>query len=1034
MKGFLNNGFSPSTVIFYILFTFTAMACAGTYSGGSGTAEDPYKISTVADWQELITSSTDWGKYFKLIADLDMSAFTGTQYNMVGNSAIPFTGTFDGNLHVLSNLTIKRPSEGNVGLFGKIGPFGQVLNLGLENIDITGFYDVGGLVGTNDQGTITACYVTGTIRGDSDVGGLVGWNFEGTISACYVTGRVIVDLREGYAAGGLVGESWRGTITACYATGRVDGCVEVGGLVGFNEDSMITACYATGAVNGECWSVGGLVGENYFGTITTCYATGTVNASEYVGGLVGSNGNGTIKDCFWDMETSGQTTSAGGEGKTTAEMKTQSTFTDVGWDFVYSDGNPPVWKMGPDGYPALFWEFRYSGGNGTAEDPYKISTVTDWQELIATSADWDKSFVLLNDIDFAGANLTPVAPDTDTGEWNWFQGMPFSGTLEGNGYVFHNGVINLPEKDYVGLFGYVVSPGRISNFGIENFSVVGRNNTGGLCGANGQGSTPGGEIADCYVIASVEGGNAQDYLGGLCGTNRGTISGCYSTGTVTVGERSYQIGGLCGWNDGGIIRSCYSIGTIIGGSHSYYVGGLCGWTRDGMIQTSYASVVISGWYSGGLCNVNENTPIMACFWNRDLAEFVKSDGGRALTTEQMKTLSIFQNAGWSGNGWVMADGQDFPRLAWENTGAPPIPVPGPVPLAGKGTESDPYQIHTAEEFAMLNWHGSVLDKHIQLMDDLDFTGIDLYPIGDQWNPFSGVLYGNGHILRNMVFNEPGINYIGLFGCLNASAIVQNLGVENMTLTGRYHVGGLCGENRGIVRDCSANGLIAETQLSVIGGLCGENSGTLSRCYVSGSLLGRHRVGGLCGKNAGLINDCQATGAIQGNSYTGGLCGQNTGILSGCNASCEVEGWWEDTYLGGLCGMNGGEEQPGGIIVDCYSAGSIACDGGAYFIGGLCGSNPGIIMDCFTISSIRCWMHNYFVGGLTGGNGGTIRRCYAAGSVRGSGDSNDFGGLSGGNGGTIKGCYASGSVTVGDFSEGTGGLIGANSGMISTTPL
>jgi len=193
----------------------------------------------------------------------------------------------------------------------------------------------------------------------------VGWNSEGTISACYVTGRVIVDLREGYAAGGLVGESWRGTITACYATGRVDGCVEIGGLVGFNEDSMITACYATGAVNGECWSVGGLVGENYFGTITTCYATGTVNASEYVGGLVGSNGNGTIKDCFWDMETSGQTTSAGGEGKTTAEMKTLVTFTDAGWDFVgeSANGTTDVWRMCVDGisYPRLSWEFSRGG-------------------------------------------------------------------------------------------------------------------------------------------------------------------------------------------------------------------------------------------------------------------------------------------------------------------------------------------------------------------------------------------------------------------------------------------------------------------------------------------------------------------------------------------------------------------------------------------------------------------------------------------------------------------------------------------------
>jgi hypothetical protein len=65
------RGFGPTGVIFCAFFTFAAIVCAGTYSGGSGTAEDPYKISTVADWKYLTYTSADWGKNFILLNDID---------------------------------------------------------------------------------------------------------------------------------------------------------------------------------------------------------------------------------------------------------------------------------------------------------------------------------------------------------------------------------------------------------------------------------------------------------------------------------------------------------------------------------------------------------------------------------------------------------------------------------------------------------------------------------------------------------------------------------------------------------------------------------------------------------------------------------------------------------------------------------------------------------------------------------------------------------------------------------------------------
>ena len=99
------------------------------------------------------------------------------------------------------------------------------------------------------------------------------------------------------------------------------------------------------------YRVGGLVGWNYVGNISNCYSTGSVSGSEEVGGLAGSSG-GTIVSSFWDINTSGQTTSSGGTGMTTAEMKTENTFTTAGWDFA------TIWRMRCEGmnYPKLNWQ------------------------------------------------------------------------------------------------------------------------------------------------------------------------------------------------------------------------------------------------------------------------------------------------------------------------------------------------------------------------------------------------------------------------------------------------------------------------------------------------------------------------------------------------------------------------------------------------------------------------------------------------------------------------------------------------------
>ena len=132
----------------------------------------------------------------------------------------------------------------------------------------------------------------------------------------------------------------------------------VGGLAGANNGS-ITDAYALGAVTTETGRrpVGGLVGTND-GTILRTYATGLVTAPlAFVvggaGGLVGTTTGGSIQNSFWDSDTSGQSTVAGGSPLTTSQFQDTSGFMALagaqGWNFQ-TTWSPPS----PGNYPELY--------------------------------------------------------------------------------------------------------------------------------------------------------------------------------------------------------------------------------------------------------------------------------------------------------------------------------------------------------------------------------------------------------------------------------------------------------------------------------------------------------------------------------------------------------------------------------------------------------------------------------------------------------------------------------------------------------
>ena len=221
---------------------------------------------------------------------------------------------------------------------------------------------IGGLVGSM-QGSMTSCTCTATVEALGDCAGGLAGRSRGNISDCQFEGSV-----EGVnKVGGLVGLS-QFYVADCANLGSVAGADYVGGIVGYQETNGVAVnSYNVGAVEGSN-HVGGAIGFVFDSTVDCCYNAGLVQGDASIGGLVAvADSASTIDNSFWDVETSGCMASAGGTGKTTAEMHDVATYTslatvglDAPWDFVgdpYDDtGVNDYWAIDPtinDGYPYL---------------------------------------------------------------------------------------------------------------------------------------------------------------------------------------------------------------------------------------------------------------------------------------------------------------------------------------------------------------------------------------------------------------------------------------------------------------------------------------------------------------------------------------------------------------------------------------------------------------------------------------------------------------------------------------------------------
>lgn len=671
------------------------MSLISGFTVTTASAEDITTIYGVADLEAFRDSvnggNTYEGKTVTLNANLDLS---GKNWTPIGDSSSHvFKGTFDGGFHTIYNLTINT-TDRYCGLFGKLQN-AEIKNLGIENASITSSdTDAAVLAGNAQGGTISRCYVAGTVKGSGAVSGILG----STHSSSYTT-----EVDNCYARVAIVRNGSRTT-------------KDLAGISGWNEATSVK--------------------------ITNCYCACTGEIRPIAGWSDGSAvSNSQFENTYFDKTLSPDFSESAGRadlGKTSDELKTQSTYT--GWDFA------SVWTISSDkngGYPYLQgftpglggapgsvsvtvtdsenaavtnaqveiapkdsgdkitlshqgngvysaavttsdteYDVYVNGekkgtvtqngtaaavqsitvtgnskppifenGDGTEANPYiipDIATLTAFRDsvnggetyegkFIKLTADIDLSSVCGTDIGGAEVSWTPIGDSSHN----------FQGTFDGGNHKITGLYINAPSNDYQGLFG-CIGDGMVKNLGVHG-TVTGKNRVGGIVGYNGT-------VQNCYNTGTVTG--TGNNVGGIVGYN-GTVQNCYNTGTIS--STGDNVGGLVGWNTGKAVQNCYNTGAVSGGSN---VGGVVGYTWNDITKCySVCTVTGAGSNVGGVVGYkNGGNPLTSCYYDNTVNTTSNATTGvTGMATADFATDTNF--SGWEfGSVWKMSTALGRPIL------------------------------------------------------------------------------------------------------------------------------------------------------------------------------------------------------------------------------------------------------------------------------------------------------------------------------------------------------------------------------------
>ena len=507
-------------------------------------------------------------------------------YHVSNSDEATFRGTYDGQSHTVSGITVSRTgdtnADGHVGLFGYIryysaSDYGTVRNVVLASSTFTGCDRVGGIVGYNYGGTVQNCRVESSVTinaGHNDAkyhGGIVGENSStnAKVIGCYSAAVVSVNGKNSSRNfGGIVGYNIYGTVKDClYAGTTVDADLHKGAIIGYDDDND------------------GVFSNNYY----TAISLGGVNSSDRDGARRARTVTLGENIALVGDETAYSASGLTAFG-TTALQSGETIYSGEGQTLTFSyTGDVPVGFVAPCYYtiddtpiggstfqmPAkdavhvgTLWTTDYETSHaGTAADPYIISDYPQLELLALRMNEGEyyysssKHFKLGADIAcFDGENNhTPIGTSSNS----------FRGTFDGDGHTISGIRINT-SANYQGLFGYLGSESStmVKNVTLTNSTITGQYFVGGIVGNCFIGT-----IQNCRVESSVTIGayadNADNH-GGIVGTafNYTTVKGCYSAATVTNNGKSNckYYGGIVGYinnSDGNTVKNCLYTGTTI---------------------------------------------------------------------------------------------------------------------------------------------------------------------------------------------------------------------------------------------------------------------------------------------------------------------------------------------------------------------------------------------------------------------------------------------------------------------------------------
>ena len=330
-------------------------------------------------------------------------------------------------------------------------------------------------------------------------------------------------------------------------------------------------------------------------------------------------------------------------------------------------------------------------------------------------------------------------------------------------------------------------------------------------------------------------------------------------------------------------------------------------------------------------------------------------------------------------------------------------------LAGSGTESNPYQIHSGADLAYFkNNASSMSGKYVKLMRNIDVNGSNVLI-----ELFDGVLDGNNYTIKGLNILDYSENGVAFIRTLNTNGVIKNLTLEG-AVVGFKNAGSFVSTSKGTLTGCTNK--VNITAEWTVGGIVGVNEGTITNCVNYGGITnGKAECGGIAGyhKNGNITNSTN-NGTISSTDWAvGGIAGKATAEIVNCtnNGSVSAIG-----HLGGIVGNNSAK------VKDCINNGLICyadLEGDKGCMGGIAGEANGVIENCENNGTISG--NSGEIGGIAGRANAEIMLCKNNANARVVGGAWSVGGIAGISTANITSCTNYASVSGSD--GGVGGIVG-----------